>query len=78
MKRQRVKCVRIVGRFWDGSPRRSLPDPQITVGKFYPLLDAHVRIMGNEDPHYSVLGDDGQEATRPACWFRIMEGGSNG
>jgi len=60
----RIKCIN--ARWRDG-----IKDPELTTGKFYPVLTSDLLVMGSE-PQYTLIGDSMNEITRPKHIFRPM------
>lgn len=61
----RVRCI---NDHWN----KNLKDPDLTQGKFYDVLDKNVLIM-NQDTHYSILGDNGEQIDRPKSIFETTQ-----
>jgi hypothetical protein len=61
----RAKCVK---NKWNEAGK----DPELTRGKFYKVTNANVPIM-NDDSAMSLIGDNGEEITRPKYLFKIFK-----
>lgn len=61
----RAKCV---CNKWNEHGR----DPELTKGKFYKVTDTNVFIM-NADSALSLVGDHGDEITRPKHLFKLYK-----
>jgi len=62
----RAKCINVK---W----KEGKKDPELTKNKWYDILDVNVAVMGNEDTHIQIVGDDGKEITRPKRVFLIFK-----
>lgn len=52
-------------------PWSDLPDPELTKGRYYTVLDSHVETIAGE-PRYSLVGDSGAEIQRPKHVFATL------
>ena len=50
---------------------RRLKDPDLTTGKFYDVIDDNIPVMGM-DSRCKVIGDNGEEITRPKHIFTFF------
>jgi hypothetical protein len=64
----RAKCIK---DHWVTVGRKPIKDPDITVGKFYQVLEQKIISMGS-DTMLSVKGDLGEEIVRPKHLFKIF------
>ena len=65
MRKIRAKCIK---SRWNDAGK----DPELTQGKFYRVTNENVPIM-NDDSALSVVGDHGEEITRPKHLFKIFK-----
>lgn len=47
------------------------PDPELTTGRFYTVVDSNVSTMAGESL-YTLVGDSGEEIQRPKYAFALM------
>jgi hypothetical protein len=64
----RAKCLK---DHWVTVCGKPVKDPDITLGKFYPVIEQKVISMG-ADTMMSVKGDMGEEVVRPKHLFKLF------
>jgi hypothetical protein len=65
----RMKCLDSTWKFVNG---KSIKDPELTKNKFYRLTERNVQVMTKESM-VSLVGDSGEEITRPKHLFKIFK-----